>query len=394
MTARLRNLPVLSTGIVLAIGLAGQAFAFEADAVATRLSDTLAKSGYQVSWAAMSVNGNAIVLEGVRASVIGLDDSIELGAVVLNGVAEDASGAYTIENVSLPDYSMEEDDIKVSMSGMSMHNLVLPPEGAEKTLRSIVPYSGMKLASINVTGPGGEILNMSNLEAMMNIPNDGSQADYTTTIEAFTVNSAAFPEAEARAAFAALGYSTIQGSLDSNGVWNPDDGRMTVDKMALTVEDAGTLDINLDIAGYTYEFIESMQAMQKKMIEEGENQNTGLAMLGLMQQITFNSAKVRFDDNSLTNKVLEFVAMQQGMKPSDIANQAKAVLPFALAKLNNPEFATEVTLAVSTFLDNPGSIEVIANPGTPLPIALLIAGGMNAPEQLPVQLGVKVVANR
>jgi hypothetical protein len=82
------------------------------------------------------------------------------------------------------------------------------------------------------------------------------------------------------------------------------------------------------------------------------------------------------------------------MKPSDIANQAKAILPFALAQLNNPEFATQVTMAVSAYLDNPQNIEVNANPGTPLPVALLIAGGMSAPENLPNQLGVKVLANQ
>ncbi|MEZ5810394.1 MAG: hypothetical protein R3D45_03180 [Rhizobiaceae bacterium] len=394
MTARLRHLTTPVAGLALAVGLSCPAVAFEASDVAARLAESLGKSGYQVAWSAMNVNGDMVVLEGVTASVVGVDEKIEVGAVVLDGVGEDGNGAYVIETVSLPDYSKEKDGIKVSFSGASLQGLVLPPEDAEKTLRSILPYSAMALAAVNVTGPGGEIFSMSNFKARMDVPDDGSQADYTTTIEAFTLNSAAFPEAQARATFAALGYTTLEGSLDSYGKWTPEDGRMTIDKMALTVEDAGTLDINLDIAGYTYEFVESLQAMQKKMMEEGENQNTGLAMLGLMQQISFNSARIRFDDNSLTNKVLEFVAMQQGMRPSDIANQAKAVLPFALAKLNNPEFATQVTLAVSAFLDDPRSIEIVANPGMSLPIALLIAGGMNAPEQLPTQLGVKVLANK
>lgn len=369
------------------------AYAFEAEDVAGRLAGTLANSGYSISWASSSVNGDAIVLEGVKAGLAGAGDEVEVGAVVLNGVAEADDGTYTVELVSLPDYSLEEDGIKVSMSGATLSGLVLPPEGAEKSMRSIVPYTGIALALINVTGPDGEIFNMANLNAVMNIPEDGGQADFTTTIEGFTINSASFPEAEARAVFAALGYSVVEGSMDSHGTWNTDDGQMAINKMALSVKDAGTLDFNLDIGGYTLEFLESMQTMQKKMMEEGEDENTGLAMLGLMQQITFHSAKVRFDDQSLTNKVLQFVADQQGMKPSDIANQAKAILPFAMAQLNNPDFTAQVTAAVSAYLDNPQSIEVSADPGEPLPIAMLIAGGMSAPEQLPNQLGVKVTAN-
>lgn len=394
MTVCFRHSLVLSAGVALAIGFSGAAAALEAEDVAGRLAETLSKSGYDISWASSSVNGDAIVLEGVKAGMIGMDEQVALGAIVMNGVAETGDGSYTVESVSLSDYTIEEDGIKVSISGASLSDLVLPAEGGEKTLRSIIPYTGMTLANVNVTGPDGEIFNMANLDATMNIPDDGSQASYTSTVESFTVNSASFPEAEARAAFAALGYSTLEGSLDANGIWNPEDGRMTIDRMAFAVKDAGILDFNMDIAGYTVEFIESLQSMQKKMMEEGEDESTGIAMLGLMQQITFNSAKIRFDDNSLTNKILDFVAAQQGMKRSDIANQAKAILPFALAQLNNPEFTAQITSAVSAYLDDPQSIEVSAEPGTPLPIAMLIAGGMSAPENLPNQLGVKVTANQ
>ncbi len=394
MNVCFRNPSQMATIAVLSTFLVAPAQAFEAEDVAGRLASALSNSGYSVAWASSSMNGDSIVLEAVRVGVAGMDDTVEVGAVVLNGVNENGDGSYTVDLVSLPNYSIEEDGIKVSMSGASLSDLVLPPESAEKSLRSLVPYTGMALASVNVTGPDGEIFNMSNLTAVMNIPDGGGQASYTSTVENFSINSSSFPEPEARAVFAALGYSVVEGSLDSNGIWNPEDGRMTVDRMALQVKDAGTLDFNLDIAGYTLEFLESLQTMQKKMMEEGEDENTGLAMLGLMQQITFNSAKIRFDDNSLTGKVLEFVAAQQGMKPSDIANQAKAILPFALAQLNNPDFTAETTAAVSTYLDDPQSIEISANPGTPLPIAMLIAGGMSAPEQLPNQLGVKVKANQ
>lgn len=394
MTVCFRRSFVLSAGVALAIGFSGAASAFEAEDVAGRLAETLSKSGYDISWASSSVNGDAIVLEGVKAGMIGMDEQVALGAIVMNGVAEAGDGAYTVDNVSLSDYMIEEDGFKVAISGASLSGLVLPAEGAEKTLRSIIPYTGMALASVNVAGPDGEIFNMANLDATMNIPDDGSQASYTSTVESFTVNSASFPEAEARAAFAALGYSTLEGSMDANGLWNPEDGRMTIDKMAIAVNDAGILDFNMDIAGYTVEFIESLQSMQKKMMEEGEDESTGIAMLGLMQQITFNSAKIRFDDNSLTYKIMDFVAAQQGMKRTDIANQAKAILPFALAQLNNPDFTAQITSAVSAFLDDPQSIQVSAEPGTPLPIAMLIAGGMSAPENLPNQLGVKVTANQ
>ena len=81
-----------------------------------------------------------------------------------------------------------------------------------------------------------------------------------------------------------------------------------------------------------------------------------------MQQLTFNSASIRWDDDSLTKKVLDFVASSQGQKPEDIANQAKAIVPFLMAQLNNAELTQQVTEAVTKYLDEPKSIEISAEP--------------------------------
>jgi hypothetical protein len=81
------------------------------------------------------------------------------------------------------------------------------------------------------------------------------------------------------------------------------------------------------------------------------------------------------------------------MKPEDIANQAKAIVPFLTAQLNNPELSAEITAAVSKYLDDPQSIEVVAAPPAPVPFALIAAGAMSTPLDLPKTLGVSVIAN-
>jgi hypothetical protein len=117
-------------------------------------------------------------------------------------------------------------------------------------------------------------------------------------------------------------------------------------------------------------------------------------MLGLMQQLTFHTASVRFDDDSLTNKLLEFVANTQGLKPADIANQAKALAPMMLAQVvQDQALIKSVSDAVTKFLDDPKSLEITAAPGQPVPFALIAAGAMSAPQELPKTLGVTVTAN-
>jgi hypothetical protein len=69
------------------------------------------------------------------------------------------------------------------------------------------------------------------------------------------------------------------------------------------------------------------------------------------------------------------------------------MVPFGMAQLNNPELTTQVTNAVSAFLDNPKSLTISAEPENPVPFAVLMAGGMGDPTTLPKTLGVSVSAN-
>ena len=81
--------------------------------------------------------------------------------------------------------------------------------------------------------------------------------------------------------------------------------------------------MTFDLGGYTTDFVKQLQEIQKKMaaIRRADNRR-GHAMFGMMQQLNFGAASIRWDDDSLTNKVLEFVT-SQGQKPEDIATQAK-----------------------------------------------------------------------
>jgi len=126
---------------------------------------------------------------------------------------------------------------------------------------------------------------------------------------------------------------------------------------------------------------------------EDEKSMQGLAMLGMMQGLTFTSATLRFDDDGLTTKALDYAGKKQGMSATDVANQAKAVVPFMLAQLQNPEFTAQVSEAVNAFMDNPHSIEISAKPATPQPLSALMAAGMGDPKSLITTLGVTIKAN-
>lgn len=171
---------------------------------------------------------------------------------------------------------------------------------------------------------------------------------------------------------------------------------MDFSKYDITVDGAGTFGMTFSLGGYTAELVKSMQELQKKMAEAPEgadNSAQGMAMLGLMQQLSFNSASIRFADDSLTNKVLDYVGKQQGMSGKDVANQAKAIVPFGLAQLNNPDLTTQASAAVNQYLDDPRSLEIMASPTSPVPFAMIMADAMSNPVNLTKTLAVQVKAN-
>jgi len=193
----------------------------------------------------------------------------------------------------------------------------------------------------------------------------------------------------------ALGYETLELSMEIAGSWTPDEGRVVLEKEKINMKDAASLNVSVDLGGYTPEFLESIRQISRQMNDGTPEQKSaqGLAMMGLMQQLVLHSASIRIEDASLTNRILDYVAAQQGVKREDIINQAKGVVPFMLARLGDPDFAAKVTEAVSAYLDNPQSFELKAQPADPQPFAIIMATGMTAPQNLPKQLGVTVTAN-
>ena len=96
--------------------------------------------------------------------------------------------------------------------------------------------------------------------------------------------------------------------------------------------------MTFDLGGYTPDFVKSMPATcRSKMAERRRRRRQlgqqGLAMLGLMQQLTFNSASAalrrRLADR--TRSSTSWPSMQ-GQKPADIVNQAKAIVPFMMMR--------------------------------------------------------------
>ncbi|MBX3569437.1 MAG: hypothetical protein KF914_15355 [Rhizobiaceae bacterium] len=383
----------ISTMLVVVSGLAAQAQ--DATAVADRFKKIMELQGIEVSWAGISGASPSFSLDGFKFKPAGQPDALDVGKVTFEGIGED-NGAYTIESISTEAFSKTEDGATLEISPFKFTGVKLPADGSADPIASLMFYSGAELASLTVKLADKTVFSLSNLTAEVAPPADGKPLAFTGAVEKFTADLSSVEDPQAKAAIEAMGYQTVNGYMELAGTWQPTDGRMGLSQYDISVENAGTFGMTFDLGGYTPDFIKAMQEMQKKMAEQPEgadNSAQGLAMLGLMQQLTFHSASLRWDDDSLTGKAIDYIAKMQNMKPDDIKNQAKAIVPFLTGQLNNPELSAQITAAVSKYLDDPQSLEVAAAPAAPVPFAQIAAAGMSDPLQLTKTLAVTATAN-
>lgn len=382
------------SGFLLAVPLSS-AVAQDATAVGERLKSVLSKQGTSIDWTKISGDASKMVIEGAKLSVAPEQTTLALGDITLTDIKEQ-NGGYTVGTVSLPNYSVAEDGLSVDISGIAITNLRLPPENASDPVASLLIYdeADMQRAAVKVGDKQAFAIDGVHIEA--DAPVDGEPMTFSGAAEKISADLSLVEDPTSRELIEALDLLTVNGTLQLAGYWQPTDGRLVFDQYDISIEKAGTLGLTFDFGGYTPDFIESVQELQKAMADtpEGEeNSAQNLAMLGLMQQLTFHSLSLRFDDDSLTGKVLDYVARQQKVKPADVVNQAKGLLPFLLAQLDAPDLMTQATAAVGAYLDNPKSIEIAARPENPVPFAMLMASAMSQPKDLVKTLAVSVTAN-
>jgi hypothetical protein len=109
--------------------------------------------------------------------------------------------------------------------------------------------------------------------------------------------------------------------------------------------------------------------------------------------VTLSKLQFRFEDGSLTKRLLPILAKQQNMDEASFVASAGAMLQITLAQLKNQPFTDSVVTAVTNFLKDPKSITVAIQPPQPIPVQQLMSMDPANPGAAIDALGLKVTAN-
>lgn len=388
----LRSIKFFSVS-VLVLGLAAPAHAeVDAQKVVDAVIAQFAGQGMTLAVASSELDGENVVAKGVTVTPAGAATPFAVGDVVLENVTEDGAG-YVVGTISAPAISKEEGGTKVDFEGASLNNVHIAGAGETDPVKQMFLYDTAEIGAVKVTTGGAEVFSMEGGKASMSPYVAGEPITFDMSLDGLYGDLTKIPDPKSQEAMAAMGYSEVNGTITAKGTWNPTDGHLAITEGSYDFKDVGKLNMVADISGYTPAFVKAVQDMNKNSAGQDEAAK-GMAMLGLMQQLTFNSMSIRFDDASLTNRIIDYAAKQAGQPREQIINQSKAIIPFAVAQLNDPDFAAKVTAAASAYMDAPKSIEISSKPAAPIPFALLVATGSANPADLIKQMAVTVTANQ
>ncbi|KQO75405.1 hypothetical protein [Rhizobium sp. Leaf262] len=379
------------------IAFASPAFALDGADVLKKINAAYAAQGGEIEAKSIAVDGSTVTLTGVTFGAYGNKEQVfPVGQVTLEGVEED-NGGYNIDKMSFDNVNYKHENIGIDVTDIYMSGVTVPADATTGTVDALLFYEEAHSGPAKVSIDGKETFSFEESTATMTRSEDKGTISFDVNASGFKADLKDVPDPKSREALEKLNMQNVAGDLAINGSWEVAPGTFTIDEYSIDLKDVGRLNMAFSFSGYTLNFIKSMQEAVKAQAanpnKEQADQAAGLAMLGLMQQLTFNSAEISFDDAGITKRGISYAASEQGTTSDQLAQMIKGMVPIMMAQLNVPELQNAVSAAVNTYIDDPKNFTITAEPAKPVPFPMIMGAAMGAPNTIPQVLGVKVTAN-
>ncbi len=387
--------------LMAAIAFPAAALALNPQDFADKLSQTiLAQSALEISFDSATANGDTVTLSGLTIPSLEKSKAAQMlkRTLTFTGVSETADGGYQAKQASVDDIDFTNKGVNLTLKNIVFKDIVLPGDPAGDTLGSMLVYQGMSAGPFIVNIAGSDVFKIDNIKSNTTINSDQSVVDGSFAVSGIYGDLSQVNERDVKQMMTAFDISELNGRMDGAFSWNLGDGRLSVNEASLTLNNIGKIDVTFELSGYTLALIKQLQDANKSLAEldssSSEYQARSLQMLmGAVTQLSFDSFGLRFDDDSISDKALTMLTKEKGMSRQDMIDTANAMLPAVMADVASPEFIKQVVDAVSSFLENPQSIEVNANPEAPLPFLTIMAAAKD-PSAILDMLNVSVAANQ
>ena len=409
-TVKPKHLRSLALSIVALCASASAAMALDTADFAKKLTAVYSFSlppGGSVNFGTATVSGNSVTYDGLTVVVPGATDGpFKIDTkLTFNGVQAQPDGSYVADSLSFPDVDYKFDGGELTAKNFAFKHLYVPSGKTQGTLDSTRLFGDASVGPIALSIDGTPAFSVDSVTVTNNFK--PSQADANPTeIDSTGVTSGlkfdmtGAKDQDAIAAAKALALLTVTGKALESLTWTLKDGHFNLSELSVDFDKIGKFKFGVDFTGYTPALLDSISSMMKTMSGPNagsmdQSQQTAM-LLGAMQTLFLNSASLRFDDASITSKLLDMGAQQAGVAKPAFIDQLVASVPAQMNEGNSDPLPQTVVqtaqAAVRAYLTDPHSFEVRLAPKTPLGVLGMVAAAMQ-PNNLQQQIGFEMLVN-
>lgn len=346
-------------------------------------------------------SGNIIITNLVASAAPGGPSAgvkLTLGTMTLNGVGAEQNGIIEVDSATFADMKMEVNSpggpsFSAEMpNGTAEHWYVALPNEKPTPLQAL--RWGMSVAKKMSTGAikisaMGQTINSDGYEATWDGDPATGAGKFTMTVGNVVVPETLLAIADPSGQLKQLGYGDLTIAASGTGEMKVGDGTFGMSgNLTYGVKDMGSIKMALAADDVPTATIVEMRAAQKAGRPPDFN-----ALMPQLMNVSFGNLQLRFEDASITKKVLPMIAKMQGMDEAAMMANVGAMAQIALMHLKNQAFTDQVVGAINAFLNEPRSFTVTLKPAAPVKVQQLMMLDPNNPGAAIDTLGVSVTAN-
>lgn len=385
----------------------GAAFSFDAKAYLDEQISKAKEQGVEIK-----LNGPIDDLggTGVQISNISiLGKEMKEPALVRNirieGIEDLGNGSFAAKNFLLEGLSVKGENEKAetfefSLESASGDNVFYPNPTDANAAFFHYPNSTYRFGAMKLTINGKTLLDGAGGSGTSNVDEANQVMSSSGTFDKFKIDLTAIDDPKFAAQRAEIGYDNLTLNLSVAGSWDMNSGRIDITDYTLDAEEAGKLKLSGAIIGLTADVARQFREISAKaQAQTGDpdpkkQQLQAMQMMSMMSQLAFQNLSIRYDDNSLADRLMGIQAKAMGTNKQELVQLLPSMIPVMTARLGSPELGALLSSAASSFLANPGNLTISANPVRPLPFMELMTTGSSAPAALIQALNISVKANQ
>jgi len=353
------------------------------------------------SYDSLKVDGSNVTITNLALNKAAKDNdpamSVKTAEVAFTGITDQGNSLWQVGKATFTNTSVEVIGKDVNLSatmpnasaeGWYIRTLPAAPTPKDELLASLTFASKMSSGPINITTMG-QTVKIDGIDSTWAGDPATGTGKFSLKVSNLALSEATLALLDTANMWKQMGYSGLNFDIATDGDLTPNGDNLAYSfNLSLGARDVGALSLtaavdNLPVSAYA-------QMLKDQMAGKGID---FAAMSPQLQGVEVKGGSIRFDDASITRKILPLMAAMQGMDEKVLLASIPPTVQLTLVQLQNETLTKQAVDAVTKFLADPKSIMLSLKPAAPMKISDISALDPAKPGDAITRLGVTVTAN-